>query len=196
MTLETKQEKEEIRKRVLKARSALDSLHRKRYSFAIQEQAVNILQFLKPERVVSYVSYQTEVETQTLISWMLENGIMVLVPVTELDKRGFKISRVKRLVDLIPGYKGIPVPEEVIPEKAIPDVVICPGVAFDRQGWRIGYGGGNFDTYLKTLPEKIYKIGLAFSLQVVEENLPAETHDAQVDAIITEKEIIIIRSFY
>lgn len=126
---------------------------------------------------------------------MLEKGIMVLVPVTESDRRGFKISRVDKLADLVPGYKGIPVPRKVVYEEVVPDVVICPGIAFDRQGWRIGYGGGNFDTYLRTLPERTYKIGLAFSLQVVEISLPVEAHDARVDAIITEKETIVVRPF-
>ncbi len=194
-TLKTRQEKEDIRKRLLKARANLDFLSRKRSSFAIQEKAANILRIMRPERVVCYISYRSEVETQALISWMLEKGITVLAPVTVPKRRGFEISRVESLTDLVFGYKGISVPREAKPERVYPDVVICPGVAFDRLGWRIGYGGGNFDAYLKTLPEKTYKIGLAFSLQIVEENLPAEAHDARVDAIITEKEVILIKPF-
>lgn len=195
MGREIKKEKEEIRRSILKKRSDLDPLQRKRYSFVIQEKAASILEQLRPVKVVTYVSYQSEVETLTLISWMLEKGIEVFVPVTEPGKRGFEISRVKRIVDLQPGYKGIPVPREATPEKIIPDAVICPGVAFDRDGWRIGYGGGNFDVFLQSLPEKTYKLGLAFSLQIIDRNLPLEDHDSRVDALITEKEIIIVKPF-
>ncbi len=67
------------------------------------------------------------------------------------------------------------------------DLVLVPGVAFDLRGYRLGRGGGFYD---KLLPElKCTKIGIAFDMQVIEQ-LPHETHDAKVDFIITEKQLI------
>jgi 5-formyltetrahydrofolate cyclo-ligase len=68
------------------------------------------------------------------------------------------------------------------------DVVGVPGVAFDREGRRIGYGGGYYDRFLRGLPA--FTVGLVFGLQVVDEELPAGRFDLPVDAIVTEDETI------
>jgi 5-formyltetrahydrofolate cyclo-ligase len=68
------------------------------------------------------------------------------------------------------------------------DVVGVPGVAFDRRGRRIGYGGGYYDRFLRGLPA--FTVGLVFGLQVVDRDLPAGRFDLPVDAIVTEDETI------
>ena len=69
------------------------------------------------------------------------------------------------------------------------DLVITPGLAFDPQGNRIGYGKGYFDRLFKSLSTKCTKIALAYDFQIVE-NVPADKHDQKVDFIITEKRTI------
>ena len=71
------------------------------------------------------------------------------------------------------------------------DLIIMPGVAFDRCGNRIGYGGGYYDKYLLNIKEDIKKIALAYDIQVIDD-IHREKHDIKVDCIITEKEIVVL----
>ena len=71
------------------------------------------------------------------------------------------------------------------------DLIIMPGVAFDRYGNRIGYGGGYYDKYLLNIKEDIKKIALAYDIQVIDD-IHREKHDIKVDCIITEKEIVVL----
>ena len=68
------------------------------------------------------------------------------------------------------------------------EVVAVPGVAFDRQGRRIGYGGGYYDRFLRGMPA--FTVGLGFGLQVLDEDLPGGGFDVPVDAIVSEGETI------
>lgn len=65
------------------------------------------------------------------------------------------------------------------------DLVIVPGLAFDRNGHRLGRGGGYFDRFLEKVPAQVPRIGLAFRFQVVA-RLPRESHDQPVDRVITD----------
>jgi 5-formyltetrahydrofolate cyclo-ligase len=80
---------------------------------------------------------------------------------------------------------------------AIPEVLLVPLLAFDRRGYRLGYGGGYFDRTLAALRERSKStraLGLGFALQEVPA-LPALAHDQRLDAIATEREIIRISDF-
>jgi 5-formyltetrahydrofolate cyclo-ligase len=76
-------------------------------------------------------------------------------------------------------------------EEIAPDIIICPLLAFDRNGYRLGYGGGFYDRALKKFPKAI-KIGVAYSLSE-ESSLPTEPHDQKLCMIVTEKEVIEIK---
>ena len=71
------------------------------------------------------------------------------------------------------------------------ELALIPGIAFDRQGGRLGLAGGYFDRLLSRMP-KASRLALAFSAQVSETPFPLESHDARVHAIATEKEILVI----
>ena len=66
------------------------------------------------------------------------------------------------------------------------DLVIMPGLAFDTNGGRLGYGGGYYDKYLQKIAGNLSKVALAYDFQIVQE-VPKEEHDIKVDYIITEK---------
>ncbi|MFH0992778.1 MAG: 5-formyltetrahydrofolate cyclo-ligase [bacterium] len=70
------------------------------------------------------------------------------------------------------------------------DLILVPGVVFDRRGYRLGYGKGYYDRYLSVSP--IHAIGVCFHFQLAEE-LPAEPHDVRMDQIITDREELCIR---
>jgi 5-formyltetrahydrofolate cyclo-ligase len=109
---------------------------------------------------------------------------VVMAPNTSLTFRAYKSGD-----KLIPHQWNILVPEKK--EEKTPDIILCPMLAFDRAGRRLGYGGGYYDITLKTLraQKKIIAIGLAYAAQEVEE-VPTAHFDQKMDAIITEKEVI------
>jgi 5-formyltetrahydrofolate cyclo-ligase len=69
------------------------------------------------------------------------------------------------------------------------DVVITPGLAFDRAGRRLGYGGGHYDRYLTRLGAHAARVGIGFTAQVVDA-IPAEATDEPVDVIVTDERVI------
>ena len=85
--------------------------------------------------------------------------------------------------DLATGCYGIKEPTgKVFTDFAKIDVAIIPGVAFDRQGHRLGRGKGYYDRLLSVMPQ-VYKIGLCFDFQVVD-NVPVDSHDIRMDEVI------------
>jgi 5-formyltetrahydrofolate cyclo-ligase len=95
------------------------------------------------------------------------------------------ISRLEH--DAVPGYRGIPEPGGhcSLIDIATIDWVLVPGVAFDPDGHRIGYGGGYYDRLLPLLRAGARRVAAAFELQLVE-RVPAASHDVTVDAVVTE----------
>lgn len=90
------------------------------------------------------------------------------------------------------GPYGIPEPPRrrgTRPRRAGFDLVVVPGVAFDRRGRRLGHGFGYYDRFLATLPEGVTRVGLAFTHQVVPE-VPVDAWDVPVHAVVTEEGVI------
>lgn len=129
--------------------------------------------------VLCYHSAGGEVDTMQLIERMRSDGKTVCLPAII----GKGVMEARRMDCLVPGPYGIPCPEgPVIPPEAI-DLLLVPGLAFDKSCQRLGRGGGYYDRYL---PEcRGEKVGLAFDCQVVE-CLPLSKHDAQLDMLVTE----------
>lgn len=69
------------------------------------------------------------------------------------------------------------------------DLILVPGIAFDRKGRRLGHGRGYYDRFLGALPDAIPRVGLGYSQQVVEE-VPVEAWDVPVHALVTEEGVI------
>jgi 5-formyltetrahydrofolate cyclo-ligase len=120
-------------------------------------------------------------------------GKRVLVPFVSLKRGELLISEINDLHDLSPGAFGIPTPKH---PKEFPldkiDLVIVPGIAFDKKGNRVSYGGGFYDRFLRKLKSGADFIGLAYDLQMVPRINPNKT-DVRLEKIITEKEIIDCR---
>lgn len=126
-----------------------------------------------------------------IIEEALRNGKRVALPRVR-GKRRMEFCFIKSPVDLKPGFMGIKEPGPWCPKAPAPfkdSVVVMPGIAFDRNGTRAGYGGGYYDTYLEGHAECI-KAALAYSVQIAPE-IPAAPADIKVDMIVTEKELII-----
>jgi 5-formyltetrahydrofolate cyclo-ligase len=107
---------------------------------------------------------------------------------------GLRFHRVQTFANLVTGRFGTREPaggEIVLPAQA--DIVLVPGVAFNRLGARLGRGGGFYDRFLDGVKPPSKKIAICFSCQLVE-RVPVEPHDAAVDAVVTEDGWIDARS--
>ena len=114
---------------------------------------------------------------------------MVYVPKV-LGKGIMEFYRIKSFDDLIEGFKGIIEPDESKCEKynwIEESIIICPGVVFDKKGNRIGFGGGYYDRYLEK--NKLFAIGLAHDIQVIDEIKEIKETDIPMNVLVTPKEV-------
>ena len=133
-----------------------------------------------------FVSFNSEVNTHEMIKNALGNKTTV---VPKVEQHEIEPSVIIDFDNLMPSKLGILEPIEAmkIAYKHI-DLVLVPGIAFDMEGHRIGYGYGYYDKFLKKVPKAV-KIGLCFDFQVVDK-VPREEHDVPVDLVVTEKGIV------
>lgn len=133
------------------------------------------------------ISRKKEVDTKSIIQSLWELGKNVAVPKCNPKNHSMDFYLITNFEQLETVYLDL---QEPIPEKTVYinkkniDVLIVPGVVFDNKGYRIGYGGGYYDRYLKDYNGTLFS--LAFQLQIVDQ-LPKETHDIPVHYILTEK---------
>ena len=188
-------EKRKVRYEFLNLRNRIDSILASAYSNMIFARIKKLPVYEKAKTVMFYLSYGSEVATDAMISSALEEDKNVIVPAIQNPGDG-KMFAVKlyRLEDAYQSVYGIRQPEinqEDIVEKDEIDLVFVPGIAFDYEGFRVGYGKGYFDRWLEKVPfEK--SIGLAYDFQVTDK-MPTGKYDLPVGTIITEKRIIQIK---
>lgn len=136
------------------------------------------------------LSINREVETRVVIERAWEMNKWVAVPKTNPSSRELVFYKIDSFEQLEKGYAGIMEPKlektlEVKNDEI--DLLFVPGLAFDRRGYRIGYGGGYFDRYLTHFHNET--ISLAFDCQIVKE-IQRNDYDKPVNCIITENEVI------
>ena len=137
-----------------------------------------------------YLSKDGEVGTDNLLGRALELGKRVCVPVVDEKSEELRISELPGPeVSFQLGAFGVREPKEedlnFVPPNQV-DLVVAPGLAFDRRGGRIGYGKGYYDRLLSRLGSHVPRIALAFDFQVLDA-VPQDENDIRVNAIITEK---------
>lgn len=185
--------KKELRKKILALRDNLPFEEREKKSKSIHTRLFSLPEFVSAKTLAFYVSFKSEVLTETMIKESLSLEKKVVVPITDLAHRRLKLSRIVDYTDdLAPGTWGIlePKPDRIkLVALEEVDLVITPGVVFDKKGCRIGYGGGFYDGLLKSLQKGKVSIALAFELQMVEE-VPVDDHDEPVDIIVTEGRVV------
>ncbi len=198
-------EKRRLREQVLKRRSALAAGTREAASRRIMERLAELPEFREAAVVHCFASLPEEVETEPIFEACWAAGKKTFVPV-QIRGQGVLGAVERRPGDkLAAGPFGVPEPPPESRRMADPaaiDLLIAPGVAFDREGNRLGYGKGYYDKFLAVLGEKNVErrgeglllekpavVALAFSIQVVD-SVPSEGWDEPVGIILTERELI------
>ncbi len=144
----------------------------------------------------TYISWQEEVATHELIHLLLRAGRTVIAPRVHTSNNTLAHYALSHFDALAPGASGILEPSAEhgavrCDDLSTIDLILVPGLAFDRPGNRLGYGGGYYDRLLAEIDAP--KVGLAFAVQIVAD-LPIEPHDCRVDFIVTEQEVISCRA--
>jgi len=148
--------------------------------------------YAKAKSVLLYMSKEREVFTHGLVAEALKEGKGVALPRTNRKTDLLEIYLVDDAGKLTKGSFGV---EEPVADQSNKievsqlDLLVIPGAAFDRQGFRLGWGKGYYDKLLAGLKNCSKTCALAFGFQVLRQ-IPHEAHDVPVDFIITESEII------
>lgn len=187
----TRVRKERLRKRVLAVRMGLDRGQVEVSGQAILEQVLGLAAYRRAKLVHTYVSSkENEVDTRALIATCLEHGKQVAVPVVMPGAKTLAHALIDGLDQLVVGPWGLAQPDPVaaswLPAEARIDLVVVPGLAFDRRGQRIGWGSGYYDRFLAQV--QTVKIGLCYDALVLD-CIPGEPHDVPVDMVVAETAI-------
>jgi 5-formyltetrahydrofolate cyclo-ligase len=176
-----------------KNRNALGVNEKSELDCRIFNKIINSSFYKKANCIFTYVSSRSETDTHSLIEYAIIDRKTVCVPKVISKQAGMKAVKIDSLADLKPGSYGILEPGESRPEvrKLDIDLVLVPGLAFDRKGSRIGYGAGFYDRFLRDSMQKTLKVGLAYDFQVLPQ-VPADELDVRLDVIVTDQQVIFI----
>lgn len=190
-----KKEKILLRKKILDMREELTAFEVEQKSRIILEKFLTLKQLNTSSLIMSYVNFGKEVSTRELLTSCISYNKRVAVPlvVNDCGRKELWACEINDLqIDLETGTFGI---LEPIKEKAKRinsweiDIVVVPGVVFDTQRQRVGYGAGYYDRFLKEIRPDCFKVGIAYDIQIID-NIPYEEHDVPLDLVITENRII------
>ncbi|MFZ5969729.1 MAG: 5-formyltetrahydrofolate cyclo-ligase [Bacillota bacterium] len=184
--------KNTLRKEILEKRKAMSETEIATKSDLIFSKLKTLELYKHAVVVMVYLDFRNEVQTQLIIKDLLSSGKKAIIPISVPETKHMILSQLMDPeVELTEGTYGILEPKkEFIREvdKNTLDLILVPGVVFDRKGYRIGYGGGYYDRFLDSLTKTVPSIALAFDLQVIDE-VPHDFHDYPVSYIVTETEV-------
>lgn len=186
-------DKKSIREEIINKRNELSSDIKMQYDMIIFSKLINCEFYKNAKKIFTYVSFGSEIDTIKFIKYALNDNKEIYVPKTDKAKKEMVAIRINSLDNMSVDNWGILEPKSVDKNKIGKDfdLILMPGLAFDRKGNRIGYGGGYYDKYLSQFKEIINKLVLAYDFQIVN-NIENESHDIKVNCIITNNEIIRI----
>ncbi len=186
--------KQALRQRIIAARDNLTPSLRMHSSKHIVGQLCGLATYKAARTVLGYLNFGSELASEVWVRQALADGKSVLLPRVNKANKHLELFQVKNLDgEVAVGAYGIREPsiEKCQRFEALGEIelILMPGVAFDRKGGRLGYGGGYFDKLLAHLPHRPVLIAGAFAMQVVEE-IPQESTDHKIDWLVTENESI------
>ncbi|MDD4980424.1 MAG: 5-formyltetrahydrofolate cyclo-ligase [Candidatus Omnitrophica bacterium] len=176
--------KQQIRSKILLKLKLQKEENREKKSNLIKDKLFRSTEFIKAKRVMFYIAFDGEVNTANMIKEAKKLGKIVAVPVCAKGSNKVMPCLLSDRARLKKGPYGVLEPAIKKPVRLEDaDLVIVPGVAFDREGRRLGRGKGCYDSLLKELPCNIASIGLAFDFQILPD-IPATATDRSVDRVL------------
>lgn len=184
--------KDEIRKSILNLRNNLDKSEVINKSTIIRNKLISLEEFKNSKTVFIYMDFKNEVRTREIIDILFKENKAVVIPWTDTAKTEIIPVEIKDLEnDLVRNSFGYLEPKkENLKEVKVEDLdlIIVPGVVFDKKLNRIGFGKGYYDRILKRKRSDTLAIAIAYEFQVLD-HIPHQAHDVKMDAIITEASI-------
>lgn len=184
-------QKQKIREEIKRKRQSLGLLKKISLDNKIRANLENTQEFKNAKTILIYASMKGEVNTLKIIKKYLKEKRLILPTVCK-DTNTLKLYHLANPKELKKGYQGILEIPHCTKETTLPNEIelcVIPGLAFDLNGNRIGYGKGFFDSLLKNIHTK--KIALSYDFQIYE-TLPFHEDDVPINGIITESQIITL----
>jgi 5-formyltetrahydrofolate cyclo-ligase len=175
--------KSQLRLQLKAQRQALSPEWRAEAGLRLQANARQLPAFSQAAVIAAYVSIREEAPTALLLQHILESGKKLLLP--SIQQQNIFLHPVNSLQELRPGPLRIPQPLATAPiyDPKVVQLFFIPGLGFDRQGGRLGFGAGHYD---RLLPETTgLRIGLCWENQIIDD-LPVEDHDQRLHGLVTE----------
>jgi 5-formyltetrahydrofolate cyclo-ligase len=189
--------KQALRQSIIAARQKMTEALRSEFSAMITQRILALPTYQQAQTVVGYMSFGAEFSTTAWLQQALRDGKRVLLPRVNSATGQLELYQVHNLQhDLAPGIWNIPEPVPahcaLVATLNNLDFILLPGVAFARDGSRLGYGGGFYDKLLARIQQTEGRPALiapAYSMQIVAE-IPQERTDIKVEWLLTEHEVI------
>lgn len=187
-----KQKKDTLRSQYKEIRKALPKEEKEARDLAVCNIAKNLASFRFSEYVLLYAALPDEISLTCLAAEALRRGKKILYPRCCKEERTMTYHFVSSPDELYPDSYGICEPSPDSPAldiKKLSGNAVCfvPGLLFDREGYRLGYGGGYYDRFLSEFRGN--RIGVIYSDFIIDE-VPRGRYDLQMDALLTENNVI------
>ncbi len=179
-----------LRRETLARRDALDPGVRARLASIALSRVTALSAYRRARAVLAYASFGSEFDTRLFLRDVLASGRLLALPRVDRAARRLALHEVRDLdAELQPGTSGIPEPDSARCRSVAPgeiDFILVPGLVFDRDGGRIGYGAGYYDRLLAAWPAPVPPlVAAAFEVQLVPA-VPMLAGDRRVDLVVTE----------
>src|SRR5690554_3021195 len=172
--------KEKLRKEFLHIRNGFQEQKIIKISNEIKDLFFSLQYLNNNNKFLLYHSFGKEINTHGIIDNLYEKEKEVYLPYVDKNRRELMISKVNKDDPLLPGVFGIkePADKQNIPVREM-ELIVVPGLIFDKKGYRIGYGGGYYDRLLKNINKNTITIGVCFE-EFLLESIPIEKYDIPV----------------
>lgn len=182
--------KRTLRQQMLSHRRALSPAEWLQSSRLAQQNLLALTEYSRAECIALYAAAHNEIDTALIVQTAFSAGKRVLYPA--VCGHHLVLRQVEGLEQLSQGSFGIlePCSTGVDHQADEADLIVVPGVAFDRNGHRIGYGKGFYDRFLQHPGRTAALVGLCHDFQLIDGKIPADQHDIRMEIIVTERRTI------
>ena len=192
-TVDIKAQKQDLRRQYKAIRLGILKAEKEKLDASVFKNVQKLASYQEAQIIFAYASSSIEVDTFAILEHALSHGKTVALPRCIPGTRQMDFYKIESLQDLEKGSYGILEPR-AIPKNKIENfnwgLCIVPALCYDREGYRLGYGGGYYDRFLPKFSG--HTVGLTYA-SCFQEALPKDTNDFAVEAVITEQGTFLIQ---